>query len=243
MASRIRDYAGGKWGLYIPMENLKQFIAYVEGYSGRRVLAEKRLTVNSPEAVAAMTALQDLVYRHEYMPPKLTSSEAEQMFLSGNLGLMMGSSSQLVFMQTNLPYNLTVWGLPFTGASPHNGTGSCLAVTSEGIKRGRDVFSIIEHLVNYQNAIEWHTHTGSPAILNSARNSLDLLIFYEENPNYLTPLIELERGLIFAPRFDAYGLNSLMRSALDRIMIGGEDPARILDETQAQIDVLLLVSM
>jgi ABC-type glycerol-3-phosphate transport system substrate-binding protein len=240
---KIRDNTDGKWGIHIPMDTLSHFITYVESYSGIRVVEDQRLTVFSPESVEAMRTLQDMVFDYQVMPPKLTSTEADQLFLSGNLGIQMGKSSKLVYTQTNLPYNLTVWNLPFTKDQPPLLGGSCLAVTSSGLKRVRDVFRLVDFLLNYENSIKWHTRTGSPAILQSARESIDLLIFYEENPNYMTSIIALDRGTVFAPRYDYYSIDSVMRGALDRIMINGEDPYQILSELQGELDLMIIPSM
>ena len=243
VVQKIRDYTDGKWGIYVPMESLIHFITYVESFSGVEVVQEQRLTVNSPEAINAMKTLQDLVYRYQVMPPKLTSAEAEQLFLSGSLGVRMAESSHLVYTQTNLPFSLTVWSLPSSGNVRPHITGSCLAMTSRGLKRGREVFRFIEYLINFDNSIRWHTHTGSPAILESAKDSLDLLIFYEENPNYMTPIIELERGAVFSPRYDFYNVDTVMRKALEKIMINGEDPRPVLDNVQQELDLLIIPSL
>jgi sn-glycerol 3-phosphate transport system substrate-binding protein len=240
---KIRDNTDGKWAIHIPMENLNHFITYVESYSGKKIVEEQRLTVFSPETVSAMKTLQDLIFRYQVMPPKLTSTEADQLFLSGNLGIRMAKSSSLVYTQKNLPYNMTVWNLPSSPEIPPHVSGSCLAVTSSGLKRVRDVFKFIEYLLNYENSIKWHTHTGSPPIHRSARESIDLLIFYEENPNYMTSIISLERGTVFAPRYDYYSIDAVMRSALDRIMINGEDPHSILEELQQELDLMIIPSL
>jgi ABC-type glycerol-3-phosphate transport system substrate-binding protein len=107
----------------------------------------------------------------------------------------------------------------------------------------REVFRFIEYLVNYENSIKWHTHTGSPPIHRSARESIDLLIFYEENPNYMTSIISLERGMVFSPRYDYYSIDAVMRGALDRIMINGEDPHPILEKVQQELDLMIIPSL
>jgi ABC-type glycerol-3-phosphate transport system substrate-binding protein len=240
---KIRDNTDGKWGIYVPMENLNHFITYVESFSGVKVVEEQRLTVNSPRAAEAMKTLQDLVFRYQVMPPQLTSSEADQLFFSGNLGIRMAESSHLVYTQTNLPFNLTVWSLPSSADTPPHVTGSCLAVTSRGLNRIREIFRFVDYLIDYENSIKWHTHTGSPAMLESARDSIDLLIFYEENPNYMTSITELQRGAVFSPRYDYYSIDDVMRLALDRIMINGEDPRPILDDLQRELDLMIIPSM
>jgi ABC-type glycerol-3-phosphate transport system substrate-binding protein len=238
---KIRDYTDDNWPIFIPMENLHQFIAFVESYSGQPVLRGNNLIVNSPESIEAMRALQDFVYDQEFMPPKLTSTEAEQIFLSGNLGIMMSSSSRLVFTQTHLPYNLTVWNLPYNKNTRHRVSGASLAITSTGLQRGHEIFRFLEYLVNFESSVKWHTRTGAPPIRNSAKESLDLLIFYEENPNYMTPIIDLERGVLLSPRFNFYAMDSLMRSALEEILIKGVDPEKILNHVQQELNLLQIL--
>jgi sn-glycerol 3-phosphate transport system substrate-binding protein len=240
LARKIRDYTSGKWSIFIPMETLSHFISFVQSFSGMPLFEQQRLVVNSEDAIRAMSTLQEFVYTHDFMPPKITMSEGEQIFLSGKLGIMMAPSSMLVRTQTNLPYNLTVWNLPTADTVNPIITGICFVLTQSAGKKQREIFKFVEYLAEFENAIKWHTHTGSPAILTSAKNSLDLLIFYEENPNYMTPIIEIEKGTIFTPRFDYFTFNKIMKSALERIMLGGEDPRTILNSVQTELDSLNL---
>jgi sn-glycerol 3-phosphate transport system substrate-binding protein len=133
-----------------------------------------------------------------------------------------------------------VWNLPTADTVNPTITGTCFVLTQSAGKKQREIFKFVEYLAEFENAIKWHTHTGSPAILTSAKNSLDLLIFYEENPNYMTPIIEIEKGTIFTPRFDYFTFNKIMKSALERIMLGGEDPRTILNSVQTELDSLNL---
>ncbi len=240
LAQKIRDNTSGRWSIFIPMETLTHFISFVQSFSGKPLFQQQRLVVNSEDAIRAMSTLQEFVYTHDFMPPKITMSEGEQIFLSGKLGIMMAPSSILVRIQTNLPYNLTVWNLPTANEVNPTITGTCLVLTQSAGKKQRETFKFVEYLSDFENAIKWHTHTGSPAILSSVKSSLDLLIFYEENPNYMTPIIETEKGTIFTSPFDYFTVNTIMKSALERIMLGGEDPRTILNSVQTELDSLKL---
>ena len=127
-------------------------------------------------------------------------------------------------------------------ASPSMGTGwssvfgTCLAIVRSNAKREREAFKFIEYIVDYEQAIKWHTHTGNPAIRSSVKKSLDLLIFYEENPNYMTSVIELESGRVFTPSFDYFSVSDVIKNALEEIMVNKEDPEAVLNRAQNTID-------
>ncbi|GAJ01024.1 unnamed protein product, partial [marine sediment metagenome] len=191
IAEKIRHNTRDKWGIFIPIESTAQFISFIQSYTGKPVLQNGKITINTAEVKEAMTFLRQLVYLNEIMPSKITAYEAEGLFLSGNLGIMLAQSSMLVYTESQLAYDLNVWHLPSGKSIAPIITGTCLAILKSGIKREREAFKFIEYLVDYENAIKWHTHTGTPAIRTSAKESLDLLIFYEESPNHMTSAIEL----------------------------------------------------
>lgn len=241
VGEKIRVNTQGNWSIFMPMDGLIDFIAYVESYTGRPLAGQGRLQVDGEGSIEAMRFLQRLVYEHRLMPPRITLNEAQQLFLSSNLGIMTAASSLLAFNQSTLPYNMTVWHLPRTGQVRPLITGNCLVVMRDSGVGVNRVMHFIEHLVSRDNIIKWHTHTGTPAVRTSVQDSIDLLIFYEENPNYTTPIIELEQGRIFTPSFDYLEANIVMKEALARIMLNNADPGPVLRDAQAKLDRLLPV--
>lgn len=235
IAVKIRDNTKNKWGVFIPLEKLTQFISFVESYSGKSIYHDNKLVVDSGEVISAMVFLQKMVYQDKLMPQKITMGEGEQMFLSGNLGLMLSSSSMLVYSESNLPYDLNVWHLPINGKVKPTITGTSLSIIRSNPKREAEAFKFIEYITNYDSAIKWHTHTGNPAIRTSVKDSLDLLIFYEEHPNYVASVIEMEEGKIFNPEFDFIKAEKVMKKALEEIMINGENPEKVLQKAQEEL--------
>jgi len=240
--TKIQANTEGKWAIFIPMETTTQFISFVESYTGQLIYRDEHLIVNDKKTIEAMSYLQQLVYSHSLMPPRITMQEGEQLFLSGKLGMMIAPSSMLVYTQSNLPYSLGVWHMPAPGGIKPLITGLCLALIKSNTKREKEAFAFLEYLLSSENILKWHTHTGDPAIRMDVKNSLDLLVFYEENPNYTTPVIDLERGRVFNPRVDYITLNKIIKTALERIMINREEPAAVLTDTQGQIDTLWLTA-
>jgi len=241
IAGKIKKNSRGKWGLYIPVETAVQFISFTQSYTGKPVIENGNISVNTDEAIEAMRFLQQLVYKDEIMPAKATIDEGEGLFLSGNLGIMMASSAMLVHTESKLPYDLNVWNLPDRKETAPTIEGTCLAILESDPKREKDVFKFAEYLVEYDNTIKWHTHTGSPSIRTSVKKSLDLLIFYEDNPNHMTSAIELEKGEVFNPDSGFLSVDDIIKKALEKIMINGEDPEDILNAAQTEIDKLNLV--
>jgi multiple sugar transport system substrate-binding protein len=241
IAGKIKKNSRGKWGLYIPIETAAQFISFTQSYTGRAVIENGKIAVNTGEVIEAMLFLQQLVYKDKIMPAKITVDEGESLFLSGNLGIMLASSSMLVHTESKLPYDLNVWNLPGGKKTAPTIEGTCLAILASDPKREKDAYNFAEYLVDYDNIIKWHTHTGSPSIRTSVKESFDLLIFYEDNPNHMTSAIELEKGEVFNPALGFLNVDNIIKKALEEIMINGEDPEDILNAAQTEIDKLNLV--
>jgi len=238
ITKKIKENTDRKWGIFIPMETAFHFISFVQSYTGKSVFHDQKLVINTEAVIYAMTYLQELVFQYGLMPPKMTSNEGDQIFLSGNLGIIMASSSMLVYTESNLPYNLTVWHLPLSGRALPAVYGLCLAVIKSNTKREIDALKFIEYMMSYNSIVKWHTHTGTPAVLTSVKESIDLLICYEENPNYMTSVIETEKGAIINPGFVYLNINKIIKNALEEIMINGNPPGEILDRAQKEIDTL-----
>jgi len=236
LTRRIKENLDGKWGIFIPMESTLHFVSFIKSYTGKSPITDGRLVLNAPETVNAVRFLQNLVFTYQYMPPKMTVSDAEQMFLSSNLCILMAASDSLVYMKSNLPYDLTLWHLPSADNARPTVSGTCLALLKSNAKRENFAFRFLEYLTSYESIVKWHTHTGTPAIRTSVKDSIDLLVFYEDNPNYTTATIEMERGDIFNPEFDYFAVNTVVKNALDKILINGEDATTILEEAQREID-------
>jgi len=228
----------GKWPLFIPIESMIQFISFVESYTDKIILDDGKINLAGDEVVRAMKFLQSLVYEHELMPSKITIYEGQNLFLSDNIGIMLAPSSMLVYTQSNLPYDLNLWKLPYSGMTRPVVSGACLSLIKSEHKKEEQAYRFIEYLLQFENAIKWHTHTGSPAIRKSVRDSLDLLIFYEENPNYTIATTELEKGKIFNPSFDYFLYNQIITEAIEEIMINKKDPTQVLNAAQKKIDTL-----
>jgi ABC-type glycerol-3-phosphate transport system substrate-binding protein len=248
VAEKISQNTREKWALYIPMETAAQFAAFVQSYTGAQVYRGGRMLVDTPETADAMKYLQDLVFARKAMPPRITVDEGVGLFLAGKLGMMLASSSLLVYTESNLPYDMGVWHLPVKKAGPPTTLGYCLALVKTSPKREREAYRFIDFMTSQQSSIKWHTHTGSPAIRTSVRDSIDLLIFYEESPNHMSSTIELDRAKVYNPPldflrekrkgFDYLGYSRIMKKSLEEIMINGRNPAEILGAAQSEIDTL-----
>jgi len=240
ISEKIKDNLGDKWPLFIPMESMMHFLSFVQSYTGEPAIRDGKILINTDKSIDAMQFLRDLVFKERTMPAKLSIDEGENLFLSGNLGIIAASSSLLVYTESNLPYDMNVWYLPSSAATLPFITGSCLAILKSSPREKRESIRFIEYLTDYENAIKWHTHTGNPAIRKSVKSSLDLIVFYEDNPNHMASINEIERGLIFNPSSGYLEVSEVLGKALEAIMLKGEDPAIILNSAQKELDDLNL---
>ena len=92
--------------------------------------------------------------------------------------------------------------------------------------------------MNKENSIKWFTHTGVPPLKKSIKDSLELLLFYENNPNYSIPMFEFDRGRVFPKIKHYYEINEIIKNAVEEIMINGESPGESLDKAQNRIESL-----
>ena len=148
VSEKINRYSQKKWALYIPMNTLQDFISFVESYTGKPVIENEKITIYTDEIISAMNFLQDLVYQFRFMPAKISVDEGENLFLSGNLGILFASSSMLVYTESNLPYDMNVWHLPSHKNIVPVVSGSCLGLLKSNTKKEREAFKFIEYLQN-----------------------------------------------------------------------------------------------
>lgn len=238
-AKRVKYLNSKKWGIFVPIENIEDFCSFVETYSRESVIKNGRFIINSAGAVSAMSFLQNAVYKLKIMPSKTTLNEVQASFLSGNLAIMLANSSSFVYLTSNFPYNLDLWKVPATEKSKPYIKTNCLAIVKKNTgSHYREAYDFILYLINKENSIKWFTHTGIPPLRNSIKSSLELLIFYENNPNYSVPMLELNRDRIF-PNIDHYDeINAIVKNAVEKIMIKGENPEDVLNSAQNKIDSL-----
>ncbi len=235
-AERVKFLNNKKWGLFVPLNNIEEFCTFVESFSGVRVLKNNKIIVNSEGAVTSLQFLQSAVYNSKIMPSKTTLNEVQNTFLSGNLAIMIANSSSLVYLTSNLPYNLDLWKIPARGnIKPYLKTNSLVIVKNKN-NHYEESYKFILYLLNKENSIRWFTHTGIPPLRDSIKSSLELLIFYENNPNYSIPMLELNRDRVF-PEIKNYDeINAIIKNAVEKIMIKGEDPLKVLNDAQKKID-------
>jgi ABC-type glycerol-3-phosphate transport system substrate-binding protein len=237
-SEKIRANQGEKWPLFIPMESVVQFLNFAQSYTGEPVIRDGRLRIDSENVIGAMQFLRDLVYEKRFMPAKISIDEGENLFLGGNLGIMSASSSLLVYTESNLPYDMNVWELPASDRVHPLVSGTCLAILRSSTRTEKESYRFIEYLTDYENAIKWHTHTGNPAIRRSVKGSLDLLVFYEDNPNHMVSVNQMEEGRIFTPSTGFLQVSEIIKAALESIMLKGESPGVVLRNAQAALDRL-----
>jgi ABC-type glycerol-3-phosphate transport system substrate-binding protein len=94
-------------------------------------------------------------------------------------------------------------------------------------------------LTSRKNTITWHRETGYLPVRNSAMESLELQSFHKSHPNFLIPIEQLPyaRPLDFTPHIAR--INTIVRFAMEEILINRKDPGTVLKEAAIQMNTLL----
>lgn len=234
---RIKDTTD-KYGFYIPTDSLYDFIEYVESYTDKKVYFKDRIEVSSDRTIKAMEALQNAIYKLNYMPEKLTPEEAQNLFFSGRLAILLSDASNLVRFKSTIPYILGVWPLPFGQNTRPLLIGTCFVIINSTKKYENESFKVVEYLSSYENILKWYTHTGAPPIRKSIKESLELLVFYEENPNHLVITNAADKADVFNPQFDYIKYNKIIKNAIEEIIINEKSPSLIMKEAQSELEAL-----
>ena len=227
-----------KYGVYIPTDSLYDYIEYVESYTDKKVYFKDRIDISSDSAIEAMDFLQKAIYELRYMPEKLTPEEAQNMFFSGKLAIILSDASNLVNFKSTIPYILGVWPLPFGKNTRPMLIGTSFVIINSSKRYENESYKVLEYLLKYENILRWYTHTGAPPIRNSIKESLELLVFYEENPNHLIITNEAEKADVFNPDFDYISYNKIVKKAIEEIIINEKSPSLIMKKAQSELEAL-----
>jgi sn-glycerol 3-phosphate transport system substrate-binding protein len=223
------DGAVDRWGVLISLEGvfgLTPLIRQVGGEfldeGGRKVLFDGKA------GVRVMSTVQDMVYKHAIMPSNWTLFEGTNAFLQGKIAMGPITCAGIKFAEQNLPWRLGIAPLPYFENKSVLLGGAGLAVFSKSSYRKKAALDFISWLTNRENTILWHEQTGYLPIRKSAIESLELKSFYAEHPNYKVPVDQLPYAR--TPDFTPYlpQLDKIVRTAIESIMVGGNDPGKTL---------------
>jgi sn-glycerol 3-phosphate transport system substrate-binding protein len=193
--------------------------------------------LTSEEMYEAVKFIRDLVYVHKIMPHNWTGYEGGEAFLRGKVAMGPFISSGLVFMETNLPWELKISTFPtFRGKRWVPLTGLALVNFAHNKKKRTAANDFIMWLVNKENTIKIYKEVGYLPVRKSAVQSMDLKAFIKDNPNYTFPLDALEYCRPLPNHREYYKINLIIKEMLAKIILTDADIRTELAATEDKIN-------
>ncbi len=142
---------------------------------------------------------------------------AEKMFLAGNLGFYLGTSSRIGKWVSNTQFDLGVAYLP-KGKRYGVPIGGAVAVMFPKNKEVQDAtYRFIKFIVSTEKVAEFSIYTGYIPIRKSALEMDEMVELFKNNPLYETPFRQLEYAFSYW-HFDQMGnMDSLFWEAVENI--------------------------
>ncbi|TRW44256.1 ABC transporter substrate-binding protein [Georgenia yuyongxinii] len=195
-------------------------------------------TFTDPATIEAATFLQEQVAAGHIQITK----DANNTFGIGNAAGLLQSTGSLGGLTEAATFPFITTYLP--GPTPGAATGGAGLAVPAGISDERKLNAVkfIDFLTNTENTITFTQATGYMPVRQDALEHPEEKAFLEANPNAMTAINQLNENTApqdFARVFVSGG-GARIGAALDRIAIGQEDVATVMqdlqDETQAVID-------
>jgi sn-glycerol 3-phosphate transport system substrate-binding protein len=229
-----------QWGVLISLEGVFGFTPLIRQVGGEFLNEESTMALfNSEAGVKVMTLIQDMVYTHRIMPSNWTLFEGANAFLGGKIAMGPITCAGIKFAEENLPWELGIAPLPYIENKSVLLGGAGIVILAKQQYRRRAAFSFIQWLTNRENCIRWHEETGYLPLRRSAIDSLELMSFHRENPNYKVPVDQLPYSR--PPDFTPYlpQVDDIIRFAIEDILINRNSPESVLDTAAQKVNELL----
>ena len=229
-----------QWGVLISLEGVFGFTPLIRQVGGEFLSEDRtRALFNSEAGIKVMRLLQDMVYVHGIMPSNWTLFEGANAFLGGKIAMGPITCAGIKYAEENLPWELGIAPLPYIENKSVLLGGAGIVVLAKQQYKRRAAFEFVQWLTNRENCIRWHKETGYLPLRRSAIESIELMSFHRENPNYKVPVDQLPYSR--PPDFTPYlpQIDDIVRFAIEDIMINRKAPEKVLDTAAAKVNELL----
>ncbi len=197
----------------------------------------KSVELTSPQMIATINMLRDLIFKYKIMPQTWTDWEGGQAFLTGKLAFGFFTSAAISYGEQNLPWKLKI--APMPKVNGHRYTmlaGSGLVNFTKNRKKRRAVNDFIFWLVNKENTLRIHESVGYIPVRKSALDSLSLKAFLKDNPNFKVPIDSLAFAKPLPTHPEYFKINKKITDMLEQITLNKADPLETLKKTEQEIN-------
>jgi multiple sugar transport system substrate-binding protein len=212
---------------------MHQFLHWVYTNNGSVIDADNKITLDSPENLAALTALKDITAYAEEGPTSYEQNEVRAIFLDGKLGMIQAS----VGAKNLLKDAKFKWGVAPLPLGPNaKGPGTLLITDSLAVFKGTGVeeqaISLAKFLASPENQPVYEAAEGLTPLRPGP--AVDALVAGDAN---WKPFID---GISFGgpePLFVDYkGLQNTMIELVQSVVTGKAEPADALKKAAAELE-------
>ena len=212
---------------------MHQFLHWVYTNNGSVIDGEGKITLDSPQNLAALTALKDITAYAEEGPTSYEQNEVRAIFLDGKLGMIQASVGAKGLLK-DAPFK---WGVaPLPLGPDAKGPGTLLITDSLAVFKGTGVeeqaISLAKFLTNAENQPIYEAQEGLTPLRPGA--AVDKLV--ADDPNW-KPFID---GISYGgpePLFlDYKGLQNTMIEMVQSVVTGQAEPAAALTKAAAALE-------
>ncbi len=212
---------------------MHQFLHWVYSNNGSVIDANNKITLDSPENLAALTALKDITQYAEEGPTSYEQNEVRAIFLDGKLGMIQAS----VGAKNLLKDAKFKWGVTNLPQGPNaKGPGTLLITDSLAIFKGTGVEDKAIDLAKFMTSKENQPIYEGQEGLTPLRPGPAVDKLVADDPNW-KPFID---GISFGgpePLFTDYkGLQNTMIEMVQSVVTGKAQPADALKKAAADLE-------
>lgn len=207
--------------------------------NGAQIVSEDETQVlyNSPEAVEMLQMWSDWVNVDKVMPPN-QHQESLSDFLSGKLGMLIGSTSVVSSIQTEASFKVGSAMFPAVG-DVHKmplGGGSLVIFKNDDEQIRNASWEFVKFMISKDSSIYLTAHTGYIPIYKDATNWPEIQAIVEENPLRKAAFDSLPYAVAI-PVFSALGNSDLaLQNAIEQVELGTASPQQALDDAKTSVD-------
>jgi len=245
-ALTVKDASGNvsQYGIYIPSSGFPSWLwtGIVAGNGG--LLADdsgKRVTFNTPEAVAALEALVALPNSHGVMQPGILDWGATpKAFFEGQAAMIWTTTGNLTNVRANAPFDFGVGFLPgLKQPGAPTGGGNFYLVKGSTDEELQAAADFVKWVTAPEQAAKWSMATGYVAPRPDVWETATMQAYVADFPQAAVARDQLEYAVAELSTFEGPKVTQILNSALEAAITGAKTPKEALDDAQAQAEAIL----
>ena len=189
-AAKLSDKENGQYGILMYMPNTYLFEAQMESAGGSWVDGEGNPTFNNLGAIASLEYMRGLVEKG-YMPaiaPSAFWGQFVSIFRSGDLKMLVSSSSSFPSLSSGLNFEMTMVPMPIAdnGSMMANASANGFVMMATDPEKQKATCAALSSLVTAENVTKIVKATATvPHNIKAATSDEYLASFYTENPAFV----------------------------------------------------------